>query len=99
MRRNTEEPVRRLQDKRDRIGVPDRRGARHSRRALADRQDRPEVDNDGLGAGVRQRLDSAHLRGHDGADLCSRQDHHWRLWRHVLRPRAHVLRGNLRETN
>jgi len=98
VRRNTEEPVKRLRDKRDRVGVPDRRGVRHSRRAPAGRQDRPEVDDDGLGAGFRHRLDLAHLRGHAGTVLRARQDCDRRLWRHVLRPRAHVLCGDLRKT-
>lgn len=98
VRRNTAEPVGRLRDKPDRVGVPDRRGARHSRRALPGRPDRPKVDNDGLGAGIRQWLDSTRLRGHDGTFVRDRQNRDRRLRRHVLRPGAYVLRGDLRET-
>lgn len=99
VRRNTEGPVGRLGDKPDRVGVPIRRGARHSCRALPGRQDRPEVDNDGPGAGLRHWLDSTHLRGHDGTFVRDRQNRDRRLRRHVLRPGAHVLRGDLRETH
>lgn len=102
LRRNTKERQvqhGRFLDGRDRFGVSGRRGSRHARRAPADRQDRPEVDDDGLGSGFRRRLDLSHLRGLVGTALRYGKNSDWRLRRHVLRPGAHVLRRDLRETD
>lgn len=102
MRRNIEErqiPDGRFLDGRDRFGVSGRRGPRHARRAPAGRQDRPEVDDDGLDSGFYWRLGPTDLRGLVGAALRHRQDRDWRLRRHVLRPGAHVFRRDLGETD